>query len=182
LSFTRHPGTNQPKVTKAAGSQNQQLPDQRCESGTRSGMPRFHSVVPAAGELRWETFLYELKAGPAGGLRPPSGPATTRRSPGCRPHRPSSRRRHRSLIDTSFSPGPGATSGPHMAGAPGTTAVNDGRSSSQVSRLIQETMLVGQPPRFSLARRKSTLKSIHRGPVRAQHRAHTLGLPEHGLR
>jgi single stranded DNA-binding protein len=28
-----------------------------------------------------EEFLYELKAGPAGGLRPPSGPATTRRSP-----------------------------------------------------------------------------------------------------
>jgi hypothetical protein len=27
-----------------------------------------------------------LKAGPAGGLRPPSGPATTRRSPGHRPH------------------------------------------------------------------------------------------------
>jgi hypothetical protein len=25
-----------------------------------------------------ETFLYTLKAGPAGGLRPPSGPATTR--------------------------------------------------------------------------------------------------------
>ena len=32
-----------------------------------------------------EEFLYELKAGPAGGLRPPSGPATTRRSPGNRP-------------------------------------------------------------------------------------------------
>jgi hypothetical protein len=33
-----------------------------------------------------EDFLYEFKAGPAGGLRPPSGPATTQRSPGCRPH------------------------------------------------------------------------------------------------
>ena len=33
-----------------------------------------------------EEFLYELKAGPAGGLRPPSGPATTRRSPGNRAH------------------------------------------------------------------------------------------------
>jgi hypothetical protein len=33
-----------------------------------------------------EEFLYELKAGPAGGLRPPSGPAATRREPGgCRP-------------------------------------------------------------------------------------------------
>jgi hypothetical protein len=31
-----------------------------------------------------EEFLYELKAGPAGGLRPPSGPAATRRSPGNR--------------------------------------------------------------------------------------------------
>jgi hypothetical protein len=34
-----------------------------------------------AGEIRGEDFLYELKAGPAGGLRPPSGPATTRQSP-----------------------------------------------------------------------------------------------------
>jgi hypothetical protein len=41
-----------------------------------------------AGEIRCEEFLYELKAGPAGGLRPPSGPATTRRSPGNRPHPP----------------------------------------------------------------------------------------------
>jgi hypothetical protein len=31
-------------------------------------------------------FSTPLKAGPAGGLRPPSGPATTRRSPGNRPH------------------------------------------------------------------------------------------------
>ena len=30
--------------------------------------------------------LLFLKAGPAGGLRPPSGPAATRRSPGSRPH------------------------------------------------------------------------------------------------
>ena len=36
-----------------------------------------------------EEFLYELKAGPAGGLRPPSGPAPTRRSPGEQPHPPS---------------------------------------------------------------------------------------------
>jgi hypothetical protein len=37
-----------------------------------------------------------LKAGPAGGLRPPSGPAATRRPPGRRPHPPSemSRSRH----------------------------------------------------------------------------------------
>jgi hypothetical protein len=34
----------------------------------------------------WGTFLYILRAGPAGSLRPPSGPATTRRSPGRRPH------------------------------------------------------------------------------------------------
>jgi hypothetical protein len=48
-----------------------------------------HASVPLrrvrAGELRWEKFLYELKAGPAGGLRPPSGPATTRRAPGAGP-------------------------------------------------------------------------------------------------
>jgi hypothetical protein len=39
-----------------------------------------------AGEVCCEEFLYILKAGPAGGLRPPSGPAATRRSPGNRPH------------------------------------------------------------------------------------------------
>ena len=33
--------------------------------------------------------LYILKAGPAGGLRPPSGPPTTRRSPWNRPYPPS---------------------------------------------------------------------------------------------
>jgi hypothetical protein len=51
-------------------------------------------------------------------------------------------------------PAVGATSGPHPAGPPGTTAVNDGQSSSQVSRPIQGAMVVGQAPRFSLARRK----------------------------
>jgi hypothetical protein len=30
----------------------------------------------------------DIKAGPAGGLRPPSGPAATRRSPGRRPYPP----------------------------------------------------------------------------------------------
>jgi hypothetical protein len=67
-------------------------------------------------------------------------------------------RRHYSLIDTSFSPGLGPHRG-YTAGPPGTTAVNDGRSSSQVSRPIQETMLVGQPPRFSLARRKPRVQN-----------------------
>ncbi len=47
-----------------------------------------HASVPLrrvrAGEVRREEFLYELKAGPAGGLRPPSGPATTRRSLNCK--------------------------------------------------------------------------------------------------
>jgi hypothetical protein len=38
-----------------------------------------------AGEARCEDFLYELKAGPAGGLRPPSGPAGTWRLSGERP-------------------------------------------------------------------------------------------------
>jgi hypothetical protein len=53
-------------------------------------MPASRSVVPVL--LRgWETFLYTLKAGPAGGLRPPSGPATTRWSLGNRPHPPSRR-------------------------------------------------------------------------------------------
>jgi hypothetical protein len=48
-----------------------------------------HAGVPLrrvrAGEVRREEFLYELKAGPAGGLRPPSGPAAMRRAPGSRP-------------------------------------------------------------------------------------------------
>ncbi len=36
---------------------------------------------------RCEDFLYiDLKAGPAGGLRPPSGPAATPRLPGSRPN------------------------------------------------------------------------------------------------
>jgi hypothetical protein len=43
-------------------------------------MPAPRSVVSVL-LRRWETFLYTLKAGPAGGLRPPSGPATTRWSP-----------------------------------------------------------------------------------------------------
>jgi hypothetical protein len=49
-------------------------------------MPAFRSVVSVLVSFVWEDFLYELKAGPAGGLRPPSGPAATRRSPGNRPH------------------------------------------------------------------------------------------------
>jgi hypothetical protein len=43
-------------------------------------MPAFRSDVPDPSSV-CEKFLYELKAGPAGGLRPPSGPATTRREP-----------------------------------------------------------------------------------------------------
>jgi len=39
-------------------------------------MPAFRSVVSVPVSF-WETLLYELKAGPAGGLRPPSGSATT---------------------------------------------------------------------------------------------------------
>src|ERR671938_29812 len=42
--------------------------------------------VHQGGHCAREEFLYELKAGPAGGLRPPSGPAATRRSPGSRSH------------------------------------------------------------------------------------------------
>jgi len=45
----------------------------------------FRSVVSVLLRGSWETFLYTLKAGPAGGLRPPSGPATIRRLPGRRP-------------------------------------------------------------------------------------------------
>ena len=35
-------------------------------------MLAFRSVVSVLGEVRCEEFLYELKAGPAGGLRRPS--------------------------------------------------------------------------------------------------------------
>jgi hypothetical protein len=44
--------------------------------------------------------------------------------------------------------------GPHPMGAPGTTGVNDGQSSPQVSGSIRVVAQVGQIPRFSLARRK----------------------------
>src|SRR5215218_9104389 len=52
-----------------------------------------HASVPLrrvrTGELRWEKFLYELKAGPAGGrLRRPSSAGTPQRPPGNRPHPP----------------------------------------------------------------------------------------------
>jgi hypothetical protein len=40
----------------------------------------------ASGSGSLQLPLLFLKAGPAGGLRPPSGPATTRRPPGDRPH------------------------------------------------------------------------------------------------
>jgi hypothetical protein len=50
-------------------------------------MPAFRSIQQSNHCAR-EEFLYELKAGPAGGLRPPSGPAATRRPPGDRPHPP----------------------------------------------------------------------------------------------
>ena len=50
-------------------------------------MPAFRTVVSALlCEARWEKFLYELKAGPEGGLRPPSGPATTRQHRAWGPH------------------------------------------------------------------------------------------------
>jgi hypothetical protein len=103
---------------------------------------------------RRETPLYTLKAGLSGGLRPPSGPAMTRRSPGNRPHRagqpaPTPRPDRHVVLAR-----PGATLGPHTTGSSGTTGVNHGQSSSQVSRPIQGAMLVGQAPRFSLARRK----------------------------
>jgi hypothetical protein len=68
-----------------------------------------HASVPLrrvrAGELRWEKFLYELKAGPAGGLRPPSGPAATdgHRGAGLTVQR--SQHRHHTLIGTLSSPG-----------------------------------------------------------------------------
>jgi hypothetical protein len=52
----------------------------------RARRAKQHASVPLprvrTGECRREEFLYELKAGPAGGLRPPSGPAATRRPPG----------------------------------------------------------------------------------------------------
>jgi hypothetical protein len=49
-------------------------------------MPASRSIVSVL--LRGcEDFLYTLKAGPAGGLRPPSGPAATRRLPRGRPRR-----------------------------------------------------------------------------------------------
>jgi hypothetical protein len=43
-------------------------------------------MTSAATEVAGWAFLTWFKAGPEGGLRPPSGPATTRWSPGNRPH------------------------------------------------------------------------------------------------
>jgi hypothetical protein len=43
-------------------------------------------AVPEGVHLGREQVPVGVKAGPAGGLRPPSGPAATRRSPGNRPH------------------------------------------------------------------------------------------------
>ena len=53
--------------------------DQRCS--TRPWTEQQHAVfqpVQQGNRCAREEFIYELKAGPAGGLRPPSGPATTR--------------------------------------------------------------------------------------------------------
>ena len=48
---------------------------------------RLHRYGSCRGLGGCERLLYDvLKTGPAGGLRPPSGPATTRPSPGNRPH------------------------------------------------------------------------------------------------
>jgi hypothetical protein len=65
-------------------------------------MLAFRSVVSRAGEVHSEEFLYELKAGPAGGLRPGG-----RRCPSCRctaltlpPSRMSSALRPRGLVPT----------------------------------------------------------------------------------
>ena len=50
------------------------------------------SALPAAFAASREDLLYHFKAGPAGGRRPPSGSAATRRSPGSRPHPRSGRK------------------------------------------------------------------------------------------
>jgi hypothetical protein len=79
-------------------------------SAPRPGRNRSSSVAQRTGELRWERFLYELKAGPAGGrLRRPSSRRQRRDG-----HRGASltvqpsRHRHHTLIDTLSSPGHGA--------------------------------------------------------------------------
>ena len=86
-------------------------------------MPAFRSVVSVLLRALGD-FLYTLKAGPAGGLRPPSGPATTRRSPGNRPHRPGqpapTPQPDRHVVLTR----PWGHIGATPAGPPGTTAVN----------------------------------------------------------
>jgi hypothetical protein len=67
-----------------------------------------HASIPLgrvrAGELRWEKFLYELKAGPAAaGGRPPA----RRRLQGNRPHRAPGRSRRCNVSDTSLLVGRG---------------------------------------------------------------------------
>src|SRR5215216_1283448 len=138
--------------------------DQHSGSGTRVKEQR--ASVPLrhvrAGEVRREDFLYELKAGPAGGLRPPSGPAAPRPSPRHRPHRsvqpaPTPQPDRHVVLAR-----PGATSGPHTAGPPGTTAVNEGQSSSQVSRPIQGTD-AGRPGTPVLSRTEESSSRPGRG-------------------
>jgi hypothetical protein len=97
----RHPGRPHPRAVQRAGrvGQHQDPPAdpggvrlQVSPGADRPGHAQPRRPVPATtaaapmthGSVRRATFLYTLKAGPAGGLRPPSGPATTRRPPGRR--------------------------------------------------------------------------------------------------
>jgi hypothetical protein len=112
-------------------------------------MLAFRSVVSVL--LRgWETFLYTLKADPAGGLRPPSGPAATQRSPGTGLTVQPSRHQRRTPIGTSISPGRGAKSEPRTAGLPRITAVPDGQTTAQVNGRINRRCRLAAQPRDSL--------------------------------
>jgi hypothetical protein len=75
LSFTCHARANQPKATEATIASSQL--NQRCDGGGREAYRR--SAPSQQGNHRTrEDFLYELKAGPAGGrLRRPSSAGTT---------------------------------------------------------------------------------------------------------
>jgi hypothetical protein len=155
-----HPHTNDPRRASPASAR---TPSGRTLPATALG-PVASSTSDATGAGRGRSMLAfrsvvsvllrelgDFSLHPQGR---PCGPAAPRPSPRHRPHRsvqpaPTPQPDRHVVLAR-----PGATSGPHTAGPPGTTAVNEGQSSSQVSRPIQGTDAGRPGTRFSLARRK----------------------------
>ena len=88
------------------GARTKSQPDQRCDERDAK-----HASAPLrrvrAGECRWERFLYDLKAGPAGGLGPPSRGQGHDGHRGTGPHPPG----HRQFCGLRIRPGTGRCPG-----------------------------------------------------------------------